>query len=94
MRKKPVPLSLSLQIAQECMTNIRDKLVSTKASCRNHRDSFTGISGETASKPEDTLPHTASPRLECLIATATHGSGLLLSLGHYRRDSVRASGYH
>ena len=76
------------------MMNLRDKLESPKASDRNHRDPFTQISGETASNWEDTLPHTASPRLACLIATATHGSGLLLSLGLYRRDSVRASGYH
>ena len=73
MRKKPVPLSLSLRIAQECMTNLRDKLVSSKASYRNHRDSFTRISGETASNPEDTPPNTVSPRLACLIATAPHG---------------------
>ena len=94
MRKKPVPLSVSLRLAQECMTNLRDKLESPKASCGNHRDPFLRISGETASNREDTPPHTASPRLECLIATAPHGFGLLFSLGFYRRESVCASGYH
>ena len=94
MRKKPVPLSLSLRLAQKCMTNLRDKLESPKASHRNHRDSFARIRLETASNPEDTSPHTASPRLECLIATAPHGFGLLLSLALYWRESVRASGYH
>ena len=94
MRKKPVPLSLSLRLAQECKTNLRDKLESPKASDRNHRDSFTQIRLKTASNPKDTSPHTASPRLECLIATAPHGFGLLLSLGLYRRELVCASGYH
>ena len=94
MRKKPVPLSLSLRLAQECTTNIRDKLESMKASHWNHRVSFARIRLKTASNPEDTSPHTASPRLECLIATAPHGFGLLLSLGLYRRESVRASGNH
>ena len=82
MRKKPVPLSLCLN--PECMKNLRDNFKSMKASNRNHRVSFARIRLETASNPEDSSPHTARPRLEDSFATAPHGSGLLLSLGHYQ----------
>ena len=85
MRKKPVPLSLSLRLAQECMTNLRDKLESTKAYHRNHRVSFARIRLKTASNPKDLSPHTARPRLEHSFATVPHGFGLLLPLGRYQR---------
>ena len=98
MRQKPVPLSFSLQIAY-AINNESSRLNSYLRSLfPNHRDSFTRISGETASNPADTPLSTASPPIACRVATASHGFGLLLSLGDPWRDSVceglSAQGYH
>ena len=91
MSKKPVPLSHSKSL-KEFTTNLRDKLVSSKPLIGIETPSL-----ESAEKPPQTqkilrLPqqvhglHVSSPQ----PLTAKD----CCSLGIYRRDSVRALGYH
>ena len=53
------------------ITEFRSRIL--KDLCLNHRDSFTRISGETASNPADTPSSTARPLLAHRFATASHG---------------------